>query len=90
MRLGFRQIDGFKWVDADEERLKRMQSLSRGAEISPHDGHEVIALPLPLAGEVGVGVFRESRSWERATRIALAMRCDLRASSLAGPRKRER
>ena len=25
VRLGFRQIDGFKWKDADEERLKRVQ-----------------------------------------------------------------
>ncbi len=25
VRLGFRQIDGFKWTDPDEERLKRIQ-----------------------------------------------------------------
>jgi error-prone DNA polymerase len=25
VRLGFRQIDGFHWLDADEERLKRLQ-----------------------------------------------------------------
>jgi error-prone DNA polymerase len=25
VRLGFRQIDGFSWVDADEERLKQIQ-----------------------------------------------------------------
>ena len=25
VRLGFRQIDGFSWVDADEERLKQLQ-----------------------------------------------------------------
>jgi error-prone DNA polymerase len=29
VRLGFRQIDGFHWLDADEERLKQMQSPSR-------------------------------------------------------------
>jgi error-prone DNA polymerase len=27
VRLGFRQIDGFKWKDEDEERLKRQQAL---------------------------------------------------------------
>ena len=32
VRLGFRQIDGFSWVDEDEERLKQSFSLSfRGA-----------------------------------------------------------
>jgi error-prone DNA polymerase len=42
VRLGFRQIDGFRWVDPDEERLKVIQSSFRGDA----------ALPLPLAGEV--------------------------------------
>jgi error-prone DNA polymerase len=31
VRLGFRQIDGFKWIDPDEERLKRVQMSFRGA-----------------------------------------------------------
>src|SRR3984885_8338509 len=30
VRLGFRQIDGFSWKDADKERLKRQQALFRG------------------------------------------------------------
>jgi error-prone DNA polymerase len=30
VRLGFRQIDGFKWADPDEERLKRIQASFRG------------------------------------------------------------
>ncbi|KRR01833.1 DNA polymerase [Bradyrhizobium jicamae] len=30
VRLGFRQIDGFHWLDEDEERLKQMQSSFRG------------------------------------------------------------
>jgi error-prone DNA polymerase len=30
VRLGFRQIDGFHWLDADEERLKRSQASFRG------------------------------------------------------------
>src|SRR6185437_6319727 len=31
LRLGFRQIDGFKWADPDEIKLKRIQSSFRGA-----------------------------------------------------------
>jgi error-prone DNA polymerase len=31
VRLGFRQIDGFKWADPDEERLKQIQSSFRDA-----------------------------------------------------------
>jgi error-prone DNA polymerase len=30
VRLGFRQIDGFRWNDPDEERLKKIQSSFRG------------------------------------------------------------
>ena len=33
VRLGFRQIDGFHWLDADEERLKQIQSSFRGAPL---------------------------------------------------------
>ena len=32
MRLGFRQIDGFHWLDQDEERLKRQQAEAAGQE----------------------------------------------------------
>jgi error-prone DNA polymerase len=31
VRLGFRQIDGFGWIDRDEERLKQQQLFFRGA-----------------------------------------------------------
>ncbi len=31
VRLGFRQIDGFHWLDEDEERLKQSRSSFRGA-----------------------------------------------------------
>jgi error-prone DNA polymerase len=34
VRLGFRQIDGFKWIDPDEERLKQIQSSFRGVAIA--------------------------------------------------------
>jgi error-prone DNA polymerase len=37
VRLGFRQIDGFSWVDADEERLKQLQLSFRGARSANSD-----------------------------------------------------
>jgi error-prone DNA polymerase len=37
VRLGFRQIDGFKWADPDEERLKRIQASFRGTQSVNHD-----------------------------------------------------
>ena len=37
VRLGFRQIDGFHWVDPDEERLKQVQPSFRGTRsVNPH------------------------------------------------------
>ena len=53
VRLGFRQIDGFRWNDPDEVRLKEIQSSFRSAsEVESHlVNREGIALPLPLAGE---------------------------------------
>src|SRR5258707_6763485 len=36
VRLGFRQIDGFHWLDEDEEKLKRVQLSFRGTRsVSP-------------------------------------------------------
>jgi len=37
VRLGFRQIDGFSWVDQDEARLKQIQSSFRDAAETPSD-----------------------------------------------------
>jgi error-prone DNA polymerase len=34
VRLGFRQIDGFRWADPDEERLKRIQLSFRGVAVA--------------------------------------------------------
>jgi error-prone DNA polymerase len=56
VRLGFRQIDGFSWKDADEERLKQQQALFQGAATassfraasfggSRNDGAEEIPIP---------------------------------------------
>ncbi len=50
VRLGFRQIDGFKWVDPDEDGLKRIQASFREPEIRSHGDREGTVLPLPLAG----------------------------------------
>ncbi|KRQ99394.1 error-prone DNA polymerase [Bradyrhizobium valentinum] len=38
VRLGFRQIDGFSWVDEDEERLKKSQAPFRGGSPSSFGG----------------------------------------------------
>jgi error-prone DNA polymerase len=38
VRLGFRQIDGFSWVDEDEERLKQSQLSFRNLSSSFRDG----------------------------------------------------
>ncbi|WP_316203753.1 error-prone DNA polymerase [Bradyrhizobium sp. SZCCHNS3051] len=36
VRLGFRQIDGFRWIDRDEERIKRLsEALRRKAQPAP-------------------------------------------------------
>ena len=43
VRLGFRQIDGFHWVDPDEEGLKKIQMSFRQTT-----NREGTALPLPL------------------------------------------
>jgi len=81
VRLGFRQIDGFRWADPDEARLK--QSLWLETQPSFRDAPEAeshlvnregTALPLPLAGEGwggGVSTIRTVRV-DRAspTRIA--------------------
>ncbi|QDW37664.1 error-prone DNA polymerase [Bradyrhizobium sp. KBS0727] len=50
VRLGFRQIDAFRWIDPDEERLKLVQSSFRGVAIAtnpePRDsGFDAAASP---------------------------------------------
>jgi error-prone DNA polymerase len=41
VRLGFRQIDGFHWLDEDEERLKRVQSSFRGDAIASNPNSQL-------------------------------------------------
>ena len=45
VRLGFRQIDGFSWVDEDEERLKQSQSSFRNVSSSFRGDASAIADP---------------------------------------------
>ncbi len=73
VRLGFRQIDGFRWVDPDEERLKQIQESFRDSEMRPHSDREGTVLPLPLAGEGwggGVCTSHALREDRAPTRIA--------------------
>ncbi|MGY4477998.1 error-prone DNA polymerase [Bradyrhizobium sp. USDA 3364] len=59
VRLGFRQIDGFHWLDEDEERLKRMQSLFRDTQsVDVHESgrHERMGSLPPCGGELERGV----------------------------------
>ncbi|MDO9416053.1 helix-hairpin-helix domain-containing protein, partial [Pararhizobium sp.] len=66
VRLGFRQIDGFKWVDADEERLKQIQSSFR---------ETLDASPIHLAPLAGRGRSRSEAkaSGEGDSRLAEAV-----------------
>ncbi|WFU70236.1 error-prone DNA polymerase [Bradyrhizobium sp. CB2312] len=63
VRLGFRQIDGFHWLDPDEESLKRDQALRRMRNIdAPESGtHEQLGSLPPCGGELERGVSHEHR-----------------------------
>ncbi len=87
VRLGFRQIDGFGWIDRDEERLKRQQSLFREemlmqTEVTSPERRERRTLhPLPrLRGRVGAGAFLREKLFVRREiprPASHCMRCDL-------------
>jgi error-prone DNA polymerase len=55
VRLGFRQIDGFRWVDPDEEKLKQIQSSFRdapsGADPESRDSGFTLSVPRNDDGE---------------------------------------
>jgi error-prone DNA polymerase len=63
VRLGFRQIDGFKWADPDEESLKRIQASFRGA---PHES------PIHLSPQAGRGDRNDEKAEDWAERIVAA------------------
>jgi error-prone DNA polymerase len=64
VRLGFRQIDGFRWTDPDEAGLKKIQALFRGALLrepgihnpSAHVQHETTSLPNITTGSMDSGL----------------------------------
>lgn len=60
VRLGFRQIDGFHWLDPDEERLKADQALrcKRNADVQESGKHERVGSLPPCGGGLGRGVSR--------------------------------
>ncbi|ODM72456.1 error-prone DNA polymerase [Bradyrhizobium elkanii] len=64
VRLGFRQIDGFHWLDEDEERLKQLQ-LSfrdvRSADVHESGRHERMGSLPPCGGELERGVSHDHR-----------------------------
>jgi error-prone DNA polymerase len=47
MRLGFRQIDGFRWVDPDEERLKQSSFRGVAAATNPESRDSGFTLRVP-------------------------------------------
>ncbi|VIO65655.1 Error-prone DNA polymerase [Bradyrhizobium ivorense] len=63
VRLGFRQIDGFHWLDEDEERLKQDQALRRmqSVNVRASGRHERLGSPPPCGGELERGVSHDHR-----------------------------
>ncbi|GKQ50077.1 error-prone DNA polymerase [Bradyrhizobium sp. Ce-3] len=59
VRLGFRQIDGFHWLDEDEERLKSLQQTLRRAGESGR--HEWMGSLPPCGGQLERGVSHDHR-----------------------------
>ncbi|MDH2380273.1 error-prone DNA polymerase [Bradyrhizobium sp. CER78] len=71
VRLGFRQIDGFRWLDEDEERLKALQSSfsdaqlriggTRSVDVNESGRHERMGSLPPCGGELERGVSHDHR-----------------------------
>ena len=66
VRLGFRQIDGFKWADPDEESLKASQLSFRGAPRSRTTSPQRGEVDLRSKSGEGAQVPRESAPLTRA------------------------
>ncbi|MHC2335833.1 error-prone DNA polymerase [Bradyrhizobium sp. USDA 4454] len=92
VRLGFRQIDGFHWLDEDEERLKQLQSSFSDAQLRivgeqsldayESGTHEWMGSLPPCGGELERGVSHDHRS------CGLPLSLTSRASfARLGPRK---
>ncbi|UGY13022.1 error-prone DNA polymerase [Bradyrhizobium septentrionale] len=63
VRLGFRQIDGFHWLDEDEERLKAQQALRSARSVNVYESgkHEWMGSLPPCGGELERGVSHDHR-----------------------------
>jgi error-prone DNA polymerase len=94
VRLGFRQIDGFHWIDEDEERLKQQQaSFWDALKVESHSASRTgTVLPLPLAGGGWGGGAATSRTArvERVSPTRIASFDAIRPPPQAGEVKRAR
>ncbi|WP_316235445.1 error-prone DNA polymerase [Bradyrhizobium sp. SZCCHNR1023] len=55
VRLGFRQIDGFRWIDRDEERIKRLsETVRKEAQAASTSSLPAISAPRNDGAERGV------------------------------------
>jgi error-prone DNA polymerase len=62
VRLGFRQIDGFRWIDPDEARLKKTQSSFRGTPTGPRKARPDDRLRVNHDAQLRFGESRDSGS----------------------------
>jgi error-prone DNA polymerase len=62
VRLGFRQIDGFKWADPDEEGLKQIQALFRGGVDFSQSSFRGVATATNHDVQLHIGESRDSGS----------------------------
>ncbi len=70
VRLGFRQIDGFHWVDPDEEKLKSIQSSFYDAQLRIVGARH--ASPIRLSPQAGRGDRNDEKVEDWADRIVAA------------------
>jgi error-prone DNA polymerase len=62
VRLGFRQIDGFRWADADEARLKRIQASFRNEATFSSSSFRGMRSMNPESRDSGSGASAPSRN----------------------------
>ena len=87
VRLGFRQIDGFHWLDPDEEFLKKEQAKRRGEEyVSPKDWADRIVAARNLGPFTSL---RRLRPRHRLPKRALILLADADAFRSLGLDRRE-
>jgi error-prone DNA polymerase len=77
VRLGFRQIDGFRWTDPDEERLQQLQASFSDAPIGASESVAVLSS------------FRGTRSVNPESRDSQMCNCTSEFVAIATPRNDE-